>query len=359
MAVSGVAGQGFWYSQNPFNYSHHHVIVASPPLPSFYRAFHSARRRRQGPRRMASPCCRPQRPALLLVVALLLVAMLPAREAFMTPRTPLTGRRSTPSSSSMTYRRPATALRMTTSIPTPGHTLMLDGETEVFCNREINMQQIRAIGFDMDYTLAQYNLAFELLAYDGAKLKLVDTLGYPPAVAEFEYDSTYFRRGLVIDKERGNVIKMDRHKYVRQAYHGFSPLAPAVRKELYMASSEHIPLYTESTFVNIDTLFLLVDAYLFAQLVEYKDRHPTQIKHSYATIYAHIRQCVDLCHRDGVIKDRVAENPGGYIIPDPGMVTMLEQYKESGRKTFLVTNSLWEYTDVVSREGGREGGREG
>eukprot|EP00624_Nannochloropsis_granulata_P006912 evm.model.NODE_5412_length_28386_cov_19.897308.2 len=236
---------------------------------------------------------------------------------------------------------------MATSIPTPSHTPLLDGEIEVFCNREINMQQIRAIGFDMDYTLAQYNLAFELLAYDGAKQKLVDTLGYPSAVAEFEYDSTYFRRGLVIDKERGNVIKMDRHKYVRQAYHGFSPLAPAVRKQLYMASSEHIPLYTESTFVNIDTLFLLVDAYLFAQLVEYKDRQPSQIKHSYATMYAHIRQCVDLCHRDGVIKDRVAENPGAYIIPDPGMITMLEQYKDSGRKTFLVTNSLWEYTDVV------------
>lgn len=55
----------------------------------------------------------------------------------------------------------------------------LDGETEVFCNREINMQQIRAVGFDMDYTLAQYNLEFELLAYEGAKRKLVENLGYP------------------------------------------------------------------------------------------------------------------------------------------------------------------------------------
>jgi hypothetical protein len=56
---------------------------------------------------------------------------------------------------------------------------VLDGDTEVFCNREVNMQQIRAVGFDMDYTLAQYNLAFELLAYDGAKKKLVEDLGYP------------------------------------------------------------------------------------------------------------------------------------------------------------------------------------
>lgn len=57
--------------------------------------------------------------------------------------------------------------------------LTVDGDAEVFCNREINMQQIRAVGFDMDYTLAQYNIDFELLAYDGAKQKLVDTFGYP------------------------------------------------------------------------------------------------------------------------------------------------------------------------------------
>jgi hypothetical protein len=122
------------------------------------------------------------------------------------------------------------------------------------------------------------------------------------AVLDFTYDSTYFRRGLVIDKERGNVLKMDRHKYVRQVYHGFTPLPAAVRKELYMSSSERMPQYTESNYVNMDTLFLLVDAYLFAQLVEYKDRHPGEIKHNYATIYTHIRHCVDLCHRDGVIK---------------------------------------------------------
>jgi len=54
-----------------------------------------------------------------------------------------------------------------------------EGETAIFCNREINMKTIRAIGFDMDYTLAQYNEAFELLAYEGAKKKLVNMLGYP------------------------------------------------------------------------------------------------------------------------------------------------------------------------------------
>jgi hypothetical protein len=40
-----------------------------------------------------------------------------------------------------------------------------------------------------DYTLAQYRQpAFDKLAFDGAKEKLVYKLGYPEEVLEFEYD---------------------------------------------------------------------------------------------------------------------------------------------------------------------------
>jgi uncharacterized protein YgfB (UPF0149 family) len=46
------------------------------------------------------------------------------------------------------------------------------------------------------------------------------------------------------------------------------------------------------------------------QLVEYKDSHPGEIKHSYEQVYTHIRACVDLCHRDGVIKVRHAHQTG-------------------------------------------------
>lgn len=49
---------------------------------------------------------------------------------------------------------------------------------DVFCNRELRFGGIRAIGFDMDYTLAQYQQpAFDKLAFDGAKEKLVKALG--------------------------------------------------------------------------------------------------------------------------------------------------------------------------------------
>lgn len=54
---------------------------------------------------------------------------------------------------------------------------------QIFCNRSLNMKNIVAVGFDMDYTLAQYKPeTFESLAYEGTVRKLVYNLGYPSKV---------------------------------------------------------------------------------------------------------------------------------------------------------------------------------
>jgi hypothetical protein len=103
---------------------------------------------------------------------------------------------------------------------------------DVFCNRELRLDNLKAVGFDMDYTLAHYQQpAFDKLAFDGAKEKLVKSLGYPSEVLDFEYDHTYWVRGLIIDTQRGNFLKIDRHKYVRVAYHGFQPISKNMRKQ--------------------------------------------------------------------------------------------------------------------------------
>lgn len=51
---------------------------------------------------------------------------------------------------------------------------------------------------------------------------------------------------------------------------------------------------------------------------------------SYEQLFRDVRKCVDLCHRDGVIKDRVEEDPARYIIPDPEMVPMLKRFRKEG-----------------------------
>ena len=217
---------------------------------------------------------------------------------------------------------------------------------QVFCNVELNGEYLEAIGFDMDFTLAQYNEAFDQLAFEGAKKNLVHRKGYPREVLDFKYDSKLFTRGLVIDKNRGNFLKMDRHKYVRQVYHGLTPLTRQQRKDIFLTSYSQMPTYAESDFINIDTMFLLIDALLFAQLIHLKDTSHA-IDRSYTQIYDDIRSCVDICHRDGVIKDVVKADPSRYIVYDPNTLPMLLRMRRHGLKVFLLTNSLYDYTDVV------------
>ena len=221
---------------------------------------------------------------------------------------------------------------------------------DIFCNRELKLAGIRAVGFDMDYTLAQYQQpAFDQLAFDGAKKKLVQNLGYPEAVLDFEYDHTAWTRGLIIDTQRGNFLKIDRHKYVRVAYHGFDRMSSPTRKFLYSRTFNKVLSFSEKHFVNLDTLFQFVDSHLFASLIQLKDQgeHEELDMRTYEEMYRHIRECVDLCHRDGVIKNEVHRDPAKYIVLDKGLVPMLKRYREQGMQLFLLTNSLWEYTSTA------------
>ena len=219
-------------------------------------------------------------------------------------------------------------------------------QRQIFCNVELNGANLEAVGFDMDFTLAQYNEAFDLLAFDGAKRKLVEVMGYPKEVLDIPYSSTDFRRGLIIDKMRGNILKVDRHRYVRHAMHGLREMTADERKNTYMNS---VHSFTESHYAQIDTLFLLVDALLFAHLVDFKNSKPDEPllgKKSFEQIYRDIRNCVDLCHRDGVIKGAVMREPSKYIIHDEGTVSMLKRLKQAGKKTFLLQGTAKEMAEM-------------
>ncbi|NBO37252.1 hypothetical protein EBU99_01580 [bacterium] len=221
----------------------------------------------------------------------------------------------------------------------------IDVKQRIYCNRSLNMRNIKAIGLDMDYTMALYKPEeFEVLAYQETLKKLVN-IGYPESMLSWTFDTDYMIRGLAIDKQRGNIIKLDRHRYVKVAYHGFRELSREERRSLYDASL--IQSYEEPDYALIDTLFTLADAYLFAQLIDLKEKHPKEISKTPMEIYRDVRHAIDLCHRDGSIKHKVAQNPSLFIQRDPRLRETLLRLRQSGRKVFVVTNSLWDYTHVV------------
>lgn len=127
------------------------------------------------------------------------------------------------------------------------------------------------------------------------------------------------------------------------------------RKDIY---TKQIISYTEKNFINIDTIFMVIDALLFSYLVDLYDSCSSNTNNSssssflskkknYNELYDDLRLCIDTCHRDGAIKDEVMKDPSKYIIYDDGIVTTLQQLKSAGKKVFLLTNSLWEYTNSV------------
>lgn len=205
------------------------------------------------------------------------------------------------------------------------------------------------MGFDMDYTLASYKPeTFETLAHDETVRKLVTCFGYPKSLYDLTFDWRYMTRGLVIDKKRGNILKVDRHKYVKLAFHGFRSLSREERMVTYNESDQRHE-FDEPEYALIDTLFSLAEAHLFMQLVEMADTQPCELPpgKTYADLYRDVRGAVDLCHRDGSIKREVARVPEKYIYSDPGLVTVLQMLHQAGKKVFLATNSLWDYTSVV------------
>ena len=104
----------------------------------------------------------------------------------------------------------------------------------IFVNRNLRLRSIGAIGFDLDHTLAHYRTeSVDELAFRVTQRKLVEKWGYPEAILDIGYDPDFVVRGLVIDRRRGNILKMDYHNYVVRAVHGRRALTPDERKRIY------------------------------------------------------------------------------------------------------------------------------
>src|SRR5574340_95465 len=98
---------------------------------------------------------------------------------------------------------------------------LLDGEDrlppehKLFALRTLPLGDIKAVGFDMDHTLARYRAPeIDELAFKKAVRLLVRDRGYSPWLLDLGYDPAFAVRGLLLDGLRGNLLKLSRERQV-------------------------------------------------------------------------------------------------------------------------------------------------
>jgi 5'-nucleotidase len=205
------------------------------------------------------------------------------------------------------------------------------------------MDSIEMIGFDMDYTLALYHQdKLEQLSIELTLNKLIEKHGYREDIKQLVYDPRWAIRGLMVDRQLGNVFKMDRHAYVGRCYHGFRELDHDQRRAAYR--NEKINLSSDR-FEWIDTLFGLPEAVMYTTMVDWCDRQTGTV--DYDKLFGDIRAAIDEAHRDDTLKNVIKAELAAYIVKDPLLGETLHKFRSSGKKLFLLTNSLWDYTNAV------------
>ena len=216
----------------------------------------------------------------------------------------------------------------------------------IYVNRTLNMKQIAAIGFDMDYTLVRYDSeAFEAMTYHEIKKKLCEVKQYPKEVNELKFQLNLAIRGLVIDKANGNILKLSTFSKVKQVFHGTKEMDFKTQQKTYQGLT--IDLNDTARFAIVDTTFSISYCVLYMQIVSLKDRYPELNLPDYKTLENDILEALDMSHRDGTLKSQVRKNIKKYIVQDPLAVETLERFKLHGKQLWVITNSDFEYSKLL------------
>ncbi len=216
-------------------------------------------------------------------------------------------------------------------------------ERRLYCNRTLNLRAIKAIGFDMDYTLVHYRVrAWEGRAYAHLRQRLL-AQGWP--VAELQFEPDRVMRGLVIDKQLGNIVKANRFGYIKTSMHGTRPLSFDEQRLAY--ADTLIDLVDTSRWVFLNTLFELSEGCMYAQLVDLLDHKQLSEIFSYEALYKKVRFTLDRAHVEGELKAEILANPEMYVDLDPDLPLALLDQREAGKELLLITNSEWSYTDAM------------
>ncbi|RKX83635.1 MAG: 5'-nucleotidase [Spirochaetes bacterium] len=211
----------------------------------------------------------------------------------------------------------------------------------VFVNRMLNLKKVKVIGFDMDYTLVGYHTKeLEKITHKLVIDTLIKEKGYPEEIRKLKFNFNRSIVGLVIDKRKGNLLKLSRYSKVKLSYHGLKEIGYPAQNRLYQEMAIDIK---NADFKSLDTSFSISIGVLYSQLVQLRE-DGTALPDFYE-IAEDVSSALDTVHQNDSLKSVIRGNFKKYVDADPKVALLLERYLYYGKKLVLITNSDYTYTN--------------
>ncbi|XP_036920980.1 5'-nucleotidase domain-containing protein 1 isoform X2 [Sturnira hondurensis] len=218
------------------------------------------------------------------------------------------------------------------------------------------------VGFDLDHTLCRYNLPESApLIYNSFAEFLVKEKGYDKELLNVTpEDWDFCCKGLALDLEEGNFIKLADNGTVLRASHGTRMMAPEElakeygRKEWKYFMSDTGMACCSGKYYIYDNYFDLPGALLCARVVDFLTKHNGQktfdfwkdivagIQHNYK-MSAFKENC-------GIYFPEIRRDPGRYLHSCPESVRRwLRQLRNAGKVLLLITSSHSDYCRLLCK----------
>lgn len=224
------------------------------------------------------------------------------------------------------------------------------------------------IGFDLDNTLLRYQIGNVIeLEYDIMSRFLVDQRGYSPKYLLQPPDVDFLQKGLIIDFERGNVLKLGPDGVIHQATHGTKKMAEAEIIAAYGDEKkwEVTSEYCENMLVawngplseKIRTVldyFDICATLLFGRIIDSLDEEAHERIGIYnvwpdildALVYMYSRE--HFGQNIGGYFEALKDNPDKYLHKtSPKLITWLRELKKT-KTTFLITGSHIDFANFTA-----------
>ena len=230
------------------------------------------------------------------------------------------------------------------------------------------------IGFDLDHTLMQYKLTALMPMIDsGFRSFLLEELPGSQRIptnlfgsmsfCEIPVDLGFFRRGTIFDFATGDLLFLSPEGEITTAYHGRVCLSDSrLRKQsekkcwnkfdtLREGKEMDESFFLFSDFFTLGTVFgcillvELIDAKVLKELDRYHAIHCLMIKFFKASF-----DWTNFANASGCFFSAIRRDPSRYINFRKSVIPMIENMRKRGYKTFLCSNSHFDFIHFLLAE---------